>query len=177
MFWKGWNKKKGADDFMKKKRVWSVLLAAVIAVTSLPAPHLQAAPTEVSQEDAKNADTSVLNLKFEKNGDAVDLTDSSSKNANVTAQGTVTSVSGAVGRAISLDGKEGTFLNLGNDTALSPSKLTVSFWMKPNAAITGEQVIAWNKGVFNSDGWYICTNTDAALKLSVGPDTNGGAAI
>lgn len=156
---------------MKKKRVWSVLLAVAVAVTSLPAPHLQAAPAEVSREDTQSGDTSVLNLKFEKNGDTVDLTDSSSKHAEVTAAGTVTSVEGAVGTAISLDGKTGTFLNLGNDTALTPGKLTVSFWMKPNAAIRGEQPIAWNKNAWNSDGWYICANTEVPLELSVGPDT------
>lgn len=155
---------------MKKKRVWSVLLAAAIAVTSLPAPHLQAAPAEVSREGAQSADTSVLNLKFEKNGDTVDLTDSSSKHAEVTAAGTVTSVPGAVGDAISLNGKTGTFLNLGNDTALSPGKLTVSFWMKPNAAITGEQAIAWNKNQYYEDGWYMCTNSGKPLEVSLGPN-------
>ena len=60
---------------------------------------------------------------------------------------------------------------MGKDEALTPGKLTLSFWMKPNAALSGEQIISWNKGSYNSDGWYLNVTDNAALGLSVGPAT------
>lgn len=38
-----------------------------------------------------------------------------------------------------------TYLDLGSSTALQPSSLSLSFWLKPDAAMSGEEVITWNK--------------------------------
>ncbi len=158
---------------MKKRSIWSVILAAAITVTSLPVTYLQAAPEQVSEERTENTDTSVLNLKFEDETGASILADSSSKKAEVVVRGSVTSVQGVVGKAISLDGN--TYLDLGTDGALSPEKLTLCFWIKPNADIAGEQIIAWNKQEWYTDGWYLTSNNDnEPLGLSVGPGPTGG---
>lgn len=101
------------------------------------------------------------------------LTDTSVYGRTAEAVGTAayTDGEGSNGRAVSFDGN--TYLNLGKDEALTPGKLTLSFWMKPNAALSGEQIIAWNKGGYNSDGWYLNVTDNAALGLSVGPATAG----
>lgn len=159
---------------MRKRSIWSVILAAAITVTSLPVTYLQAAPAEISAEGAENTDTSVLNLKFEEETGAASLADSSSRKGTVAVKGSVTSVQGVVGKGISLDGS--TYLDLGTDGALSPEKLTLSFWMKPNADMgTGEQIITWNKQAYNSDGWYLTSNNaNEPLGLSVGSHAAGG---
>lgn len=101
------------------------------------------------------------------------LTDSSIYEREVEAVGTAnyTDGEGANGRALTLNN---TYLNLGKDLALTPEKLTVSFWMKPNAAIESGQIIAWNKGAWYSDGWYLNVDKNAALGLSVGPAAKDG---
>lgn len=110
----------------------------------------------------------LLELSFNDNT----LTDASIYEREVAAVGTAnyTDGEGSNGRAFSFNN---TYLDLGKESALTPENLTVSFWMKPNADITGGQTIAWNKGTYNSDGWYLnmCPggNTNIALGLSVGP--------
>ena len=101
------------------------------------------------------------------------LTDSSIYEREVEAVGTAsyTDGEGTNGRALTLNN---TYLNLGKDSALTPEKLTVSFWMKPNAAIESGQIIAWNKGAWYSDGWYLNVDKNAALGLSVGPAAKDG---
>ena len=144
----------------KAKKVLAAVLAAVIAVTGLPTSQLH---VQAQTEGSPRAVVPVLELKFEG-----DLTDSSHNNTTVTANGAVNYVQGIKEgeQAISLDGK--TMLDLGNNTDYSPEKLTLSFWMKPNAAMSGEQAVTWNKTVYNSDGWYLMT-TDGGMELSVGP--------
>lgn len=110
----------------------------------------------------------LLELSFNDNT----LTDASIYEREVAAVGKAnyTDGEGSNGRAFSFNN---TYLDLGKESALTPEKLTVSFWLKPNADITGGQTIAWNKGAYNSDGWYLnlCPggNTNIALGLSVGP--------
>lgn len=113
----------------------------------------------------------VLDLKFEDN-----LTDASANAFAVTGSKEAAYVSGVdeKGKAVSLDGS--TYLNLGTDGKLSPAKLSLSFWIKPNQDMkdTGEQIITWNKKAFNSDGWYLTSNNDKEpIGLSVGPATGG----
>ena len=116
----------------------------------------------------------VLDLGFE------DTTDDSSENANdVTLRGHNGSeptgyayVDGVAegSRALSLTGN--TYLDLGSSTDLQPENLTLSFWINPTAALTGEQVITWNKGAYNTDGWYLSSESDTSpLAVSVGPAT------
>ena len=74
-------------------------------------------------------------------------------------------------QAVKLSGR--TYLDLGTSAALQPAELSLSFWLKPDTAMAGEEVITWNKQAYNSDGWYLSSESDSVpLALSVGP---GGA--
>ncbi|MDQ0649674.1 DUF1680 family protein [Microbacterium natoriense] len=145
-----------------------VRAAAVLTVAALVggsaalsvAPAASAA-TELSIESGK-----VLELGFDGA-----LTDTSALAAAVTVQkGTAAYAAGIHGQAFSFDGS--TALRLGTDARLQPADLTVSFWYNPSAAMTGEQVFAWSKTAYNSDGWYL-TSEDAGtpLALSIGPSS------
>lgn len=118
----------------------------------------------------KEGDSSLLlNLGF---NDST-LADTSAYEREAAAVGTenYTDGEGTNGKALSLND---TYLNLGKDAGLTPGKLTVSFWLKPNAEISGGQIIAWNKGAWYSDGWYLNVDKNAALGLSVGPAAKDG---
>lgn len=108
----------------------------------------------------------VLDLRFDGN-----LTDASTNAATVTMQkGTAAYGTGINGQAFSLNGSNA--IRLGTAAYLQPADLTVSFWYKPSAAMTGEQVFAWSKSVYNSDGWYLTSENDtSALALSIGPSS------
>lgn len=120
------------------------------------------------EADPQALDAPVLNLKFEDS-----LTDTSGNNSAIKAnKETVSYVDGISGKALSFDGS--TQLDLGTNEALSPEKLTLSFWVNPHKAMSGEQVITWNKTVWYSDGWYLSSENDnTPLSLSVGPAANG----
>ena len=77
-----------------------------------------------------------------------------------------------MGKALKLNGN--TRVDLGKSTDLQPQDLTLSFWMKPNETMTGEQALTWNKTTYDSDGWYLVSEKDSVpLALSIGPsDTN-----
>ncbi len=62
-----------------------------------------------------------------------------------------------------------TYLDLGASTKLLPTSLSLSFWVNPGTGMSGEQIITWNKGAYNSDGFYVSSvsNTNPLL-LSVG---------
>lgn len=106
----------------------------------------------------------VLHLQFEDN-----VQDSSDANNDGTIVGTgyeyVSGVS-KEGKAISLKG--GTYINLGTDVSLHPQNITLSFWLKPETAMVDEHIITWNKVQYNSDGWYLASQQDKPLILSVG---------
>ena len=71
-------------------------------------------------------------------------------------------------KALKLGGD--TYVDLGQSTALQPSDLTSSFWINPTSAMSGEEVITWNKQAYNSDGWYLSSESNGVpLALSVGP--------
>ncbi len=77
------------------------------------------------------------------------------------------------GKAITLNGTDN-WLNLGTKGKLSPSKLSLSFWINPKETMTGERTITWNKDKWYHDGWYLMSESDTTpLALSVGPDTQG----
>lgn len=109
----------------------------------------------------------VLDLEFEDN-----LTDGTGKNTDIQISGSGYSyVDGQnSGKALSLNGAN-TYVDLGNNTELQPDKLTLSFWIKPNGDWgSGEQVIAWNKNEYTTDGWYLSSeNAETPLALSAGP--------
>ena len=109
-------------------------------------------------------ESKVLGLSFEDN-----LTDSSGKGNNGTANGTVAYAEGVKGgKCLHLTG--GGCLDLGTSGDLQPSKMTVSFWLKaPANGLSGEQMIMWNKAEYNSDGWYMGSASDIRpLELSLG---------
>ncbi|MET4223090.1 beta-L-arabinofuranosidase domain-containing protein [Oerskovia enterophila] len=114
----------------------------------------------------------VLDLRFEG-----DLADASSAAHPVTVKGHAGSTTTNLGwvpgvaegsQAVELGGS--TFLDLGASTDLQPEDLTLSFWLRPTGKMTGEQVVSWNKGAYNSDGWYLSSESDTSpLALSIGP--------
>lgn len=153
----------------KRLRLLAVTAALSMAVTSvLPA---MAAPD--TGDNARNADpleNQVLDLEFEGN-----LNDSTGTIEGISMVGNgydyVAGVNG--GQALSLTGN--THVVLGNDVRLQPKNLTLSFWIKPNEEMSGEQIITWNKDEYYTDGWYLSSlNDNTPLALSVGSaNTNG----
>lgn len=145
----------------------NVAIAAISALiggltTAAFAPAAVAATDELSIEASK-----VLELKLDGS-----LADTSANAASVGLQkGTAAYGGGIAGQAFSFDGA--TALKLGTASYLQPQDLTVSFWYNPSAAMgTGEQVFAWSKTVYNSDGWYLTSeNATTPLALSIGPSS------
>lgn len=127
------------------------LLAVVTPTAAVAAP--------LSIESAK-----VLDLRFDG-----DLVDASTNAASVTMQkGTAGYGAGVRGQAFALNGSNA--IRLGTAAYLQPADLTASFWFKPGATMTGEQVFAWSKAAYNSPGWYLTSENDTSpLVLSVGP--------
>jgi len=111
-----------------------------------------------------------LSLRFDNN-----VLDSSPQGNDGTIHGSnyayVDGVNG--GKALRLSGN--TYVHLGTSDSLQPADLTVSFWLKPNAPMTGEQMIMWNKSTWYSDGWYLTSESNTRpLAISLGSaNTNG----
>ncbi|WP_461474581.1 beta-L-arabinofuranosidase domain-containing protein [Microbacterium sp. HJ5] len=144
----------------RTRRMVALATAAVLAAAGL----VVTAPTAATAAPLSIESTKVLDLAFEGN-----LTDTSTNAASVTMQkGTAAYGAGIDGQAFNLNGTNA--IRLGTAAYLQPADLTVSFWFKPNAAMTGEQVFAWSKLPYNSAGWYLTSESDASpLVLSVGP--------
>ena len=108
----------------------------------------------------------MLDLRFDGT-----LADAGPNAASVTMQkGAAAYGTGIRGQAFKFNGSNA--IRLGTAAYLQPQDLTVSFWYKPNAAMTGEQVFAWSKTAYNSDGWYLTSESDTSpLALSIGPST------
>lgn len=71
------------------------------------------------------------------------------------------------GKALKLSGN--TYIDVGTSGTLQPENLTLSFWIKPNETMTGEQMIMWNKTAWFSDGWYVSSENDnKPLSISIG---------
>lgn len=139
-----------------------VSLLLLVAVVSLPSPPAAAATV---------LDDPALLLGFEDN-----LLDASPALHPVQAravggnQPAYTFVPGVQDDTTALRLTSGTYLDLGTSVDLQPAALTLSFWLKPETAMSGEQVITWNKQAFNSDGWYLSSESNGSpLALSVGP--------
>ncbi|MEY8515757.1 beta-L-arabinofuranosidase domain-containing protein [Lachnospiraceae bacterium 29-84] len=147
---------------MRFKKVLAGMLALSVALTGIPSMPAFAANGALDAAP-------VLELKFEEN-----LEDTSAKHATVTAnQANVSYTEGASGKAVAFDG--GTWLDLGKDTALSPEKMTLSFWINPQQKMSGEHIITWNKNEYYTDGWYLSSEGDnVPLALSVGPAATNG---
>ena len=142
------------------RRALALATATAIAATGLAvATPAAASAAPLSIESAK-----VLDLRFDG-----DLTDAGPNAATVTMQkGSAAYGAGIDGQAFDLNGSNA--LRLGTAAYLQPADLTVSFWFKPHATMTGEQVFAWSKLAYNSPGWYLTSESDGSpLVLSVGP--------
>jgi len=144
---------------------WSsfrTVTSGVVAAALLTAGVVPAAAAETDFAEHR-----VVDLRFDG-----DLTD---------AAGTLTDVSMQKGKAAYAEGLDGgqafsfdgaSAIRLGTDAALQPEDLTVSFWFNPSASMTAEQVFAWSKDAYNSDGWYLTSEGDSTpLALSIGPAT------
>lgn len=156
---------------MKKllyKSMAMALTASFAASSASPALTNVLAAQGKAKQSTQALTNQVLDLKFEDNTE-----DSSQKGNNGTIQGSNSEyVEGVVGKALKLNGS--TRVDLGKSTELQPQDLTLSFWMKPNETMTGEQALTWNKTSYDSDGWYLSSENDSMpLALSIGPsDTN-----
>ncbi|WP_395244266.1 beta-L-arabinofuranosidase domain-containing protein [Agromyces sp. MMS24-K17] len=135
------------------------LLGGLITATAAPAAF--AATDDLSIEASK-----VLDLPLDGT-----LADASANAATVTLQKGAAAYAGGVrGQAFSFNGS--TALKLGTAAYLQPQDLTVSFWFNPSATMTAEQVFAWSKTTYNSDGWYLTSEADGTpLALSIGPSS------
>ncbi|MBS1906446.1 MAG: glycoside hydrolase family 127 protein [Actinobacteria bacterium] len=147
----------------RRHRIAAVAAATALIAGAFPvaaAPAALAEDTPISIESGK-----VLDLSFDGS-----LADASASAATVGVQkGTAAYGAGIRGQAFAFDGA--TALKLGTAAALQPQDLTVSFWYNPSAAMgSAEQVFAWSKTVYNSDGWYLSSeNATTPLALSIGP--------
>lgn len=98
------------------------------------------------------------------------VADRTGTNTVTTSRGTAGFVDGAVGRAARL---RSSTLCLGTSHALQPSSFTYSFWYRPEEAMTGEQILMWAKAQYNREGWYLASNPNLPLTLSIGVGTGG----
>src|ERR687897_996750 len=140
---------------------------AVATATALTAGLLAVvAPTAAVAAPLSIESAKVLDLRFDGA-----LTDAGPNAAAVTMQkGTAAYGAGVRGQAFHLNGTNA--IRLGTAASLQPADLTASFWFKPNATMTGEQVFAWSKVAYNTQGWYLTSESDGSpLVLSVGPGT------
>lgn len=159
MAMKRWTRTNGARR-KSLRRVLALATSAALAAGALAvATPVAASAAPLSIESAK-----VLDLAFEGN-----LADAGPNAAAVTMQkGTAAYGAGIDGQAFHLNGTNA--IRLGTAAYLQPADLTVSFWFKPGATMTGEQVFAWSKLAYNSPGWYLTSESDSSpLVLSVGP--------
>ncbi|MBD8079466.1 beta-L-arabinofuranosidase domain-containing protein [Cellulosimicrobium arenosum] len=114
----------------------------------------------------------VLDLSFER-----DVTDAGPLAHPVTLRGHAGSaptgyeyVDGVTAGTEALRLTGNTYLDLGTSTALQPEDLTLAFWMQPSGRLSGEHLVTWNKGAYNSDGWYVSSESDTVpLAISIGP--------
>ena len=141
-----------------KKRILSSALALSLLLSAMPFSALADAPDRLAAP--------VLSLSFEDS-----LQDQAQPAHTVAAsdQAKLQYVAGVKEgtKAIQLAGAH---LNLGTEQDLQPENLTLSFWLKPETAMTGEQIITWNKAEYNADGWYLSSlNDETPLELSIGP--------
>lgn len=154
------SKPRTARAVASTRRIIAAATAAVLAAGGLTfTASAASAATSLSIEDAK-----VLDLRFDG-----DLADAGPHATAVTMQkGTAAFGAGISGRAFVFNGSNA--IRLGTAASLQPADLTVSFWYKPNATMTGEQVFAWSKLAYNSEGWYLTSESEASpLVLSIGP--------
>lgn len=139
---------------------------AIAATTAMIAGLLTGVPAHADPADELSIESGkVLDLRFDGT-----LTDSALGAAISMQKGTAAYDAGLDGQAFTFNGSNA--IRLGTSAAYQPADLTVSFWYKPTGAMTGEQVFAWSKLAYNSDGWYLTSENDTSpLVLSVGPAT------
>ncbi|MZQ85455.1 hypothetical protein GQF01_25380 [Paenibacillus sp. 5J-6] len=156
------------NQFKSNRRKISIIaLSAAMLTGDLLSGHAVLA-AEFDPLAVLNA-SKVLSLEFENN-----VNDSSLKGNNGAIKGSNFSYIEGLhgGKALKLDGS--TYIDLGKSGTLQPSDLTLSFWIKPNATMTGEQMMMWNKTAWYSDGWYVSSESEGKpLAISLGSsDTN-----
>lgn len=110
-------------------------------------------------------DTRILDMSFEGN-----LQDSSGNEFHGTIVGSgYEYIEGVKSGSQALKFNGDTYLSLGNDSALNPSSLTYSFWVKRTQDMTGEEIFLWNKEEWFTDGWYVASESnEVPLAISIG---------
>ncbi|MGU3646534.1 beta-L-arabinofuranosidase domain-containing protein [Microbacterium sp. C23T] len=142
----------------------SVAAAAIVIVAGATPAHAA---------DQLTVGAPVLDLKFENSVvDASSLAHATQLRKPGGGTPTAAYVAGvtAGSSAVKLGGDS--YIDLGSSTELLPTSLSLSFWLKPDSAMTGEEIITWNKTAFNSDGFYVSSESDGSpLAISIGPST------
>lgn len=136
-----------AGTFTAEGTVVGTTIKAIANVTVTPGP---ASGTDL-----------MLWYKFNE-GNGTTVTDSSNKGntgtLKTTTGGSATWIAGGHdGAAINLNGGK---IDAGTSRDLQPADITVSYWFKRTASISGEQVVAWFKpnGNYAGQGWFITLN-------------------
>ncbi|ANY68649.1 hypothetical protein BBD42_20865 [Paenibacillus sp. BIHB 4019] len=145
---------------LKRKKLSYMLSLALAANLATGFSPLGSSANAADLDAAKQ-----LELKFEDS-----IADTSPNGIAGTLNGPATYVEGQVGKALQLNGTNN-YIDLGPSSALQPDHLTVSFWVKPDAELSGEHMIMWNKpsGAWNGEGWYLSLlSNEIPLKLSTG---------
>ncbi len=143
-----------------RNRVLALGMSVVLVGTGLNLTSLS--QNVLAGDLATLEESKVMGLSFEDS-----LTDSKGT-VTPTVVGTEQYTTGIKdGKAFKFNGS--TFLNLGKSTDLQPSNLTVSFWLKAESTMVGEQIICWNKAEWNTNGWYVSSLNDTTpIVLSAG---------
>lgn len=153
---------------MKRNRTSQMprVLALATAVALSAGSLTLAAPANAATQTTSIEATKVVDLRFD--GDLVDV--SSNAHAVTMQKGAAAYAPGVRGEAFELNGSNA--ISLGTSETLQPADLTASFWYKPTGAMTDEQVFAWSKSVYNSEGWYLTSESATSpIALSIGPSS------
>jgi glucan-binding YG repeat protein/DUF1680 family protein len=164
---------KGAESMGKKKKIAKQSTAFVLTSVMLAGSILPTLPVygETDLLAALN-ESKALDMSFDGN-----LDDKVLPERNAAARGRehgekeAAYTEGVSGQALQLDGA--TYIDLGTDQGIQSEDMTASVWVKANGDLNGEQLIAWNKGAYNTDGWYLNTTQNNPLFLSVGTAVSG----
>ncbi|WP_158275812.1 beta-L-arabinofuranosidase domain-containing protein [Bifidobacterium catulorum] len=118
-------------------------------------------PASAAPDENPLTGSQIQSLAFDGNLDDA----SGNRLGGTVSSGTPSYVEGKSGQALNLTGNQ--HVSLGTDSRLQPAALTLSFWIKPNATMNGEQVISWAKAKYTDAGWYLSSTKDHALVFSV----------
>lgn len=156
---------------MRKKRTLALVLAAAVAMGTIPA---YAEPETADPQGSAASRVMVLDFKDNlKDSVKTERLTAMKKWVNDERQEAVLNqdysyVEGINPGEKALKFQGGSYLSLGEEADLNPSSLTFACWINPGSGMSGEQILVWNKNEWNQDGWYLSSFDDRPLVLSIG---------